>query len=140
MKSYSDSEDILNALEILFDWFITRTIGIDGIALVLNSNIIARSERSEEEFDTTVIASLLANLSETTIETLGDNINLCYVNLITQNANGELQAWTIVYPYENYRLIFSGKIDREKKIQLDQAVDSYVQDLVPLIKSYDNIT
>ncbi|NEP10551.1 MAG: hypothetical protein F6K14_10095 [Symploca sp. SIO2C1] len=140
MKSYSDSKDILNTLPILFDWFIKRTIGIDGIALVLNYNIIARSEISEETFDTTVVASLLANLSETTIDTLGDKISLYYVNLITQNTNGELQAWTLVYPYKNYRLIFSGK-----KLQLDQAVDqatvlSYVRDIVPFIKSYDNLT
>ncbi|NER50796.1 MAG: hypothetical protein F6J86_35735 [Symploca sp. SIO1B1] len=140
MKTYCDSEDVLNTLQILFDWFIKRTIGIDGMALLLNSNIIARSEISEEKFDTTVIASLLANLSETTTDTLGDNISLYYVNLITQNTNGELQAWTIVYPYKNYKLIFSGKIDIEEQ-SVDQAtVLSYVRDIVPFIKSYDNLT
>jgi len=140
MKTYCDSEDVLNTLQILFDWFIKRTIGIDGMALLLNSNIIARSEISEEKFDTTVIASLLANLSETTTDTLGDNISLYYVNLITQNTNGELQAWTIVYPYKNYKLIFSGKIDIEEQ-SVDQAtVLSYVRDIIPFIKSYDNLT
>ena len=145
MKTYYDSEDILDDLQILFDWFITRTIGIDGIALVLNSSIIARSQILEEKFDTTIVPSLLGNLIETTIDTLGDNMNLYYVNLITQNTNGELQAWTLVYPYKNYRLIFSGKIDIEEKLHLDQAVDestvlNYVRDIVPLIQSYDNLT
>lgn len=141
VTTYTDSEDVLNTIQDIFDWLIICNSNIDTVAFISNSHIIACSDISPQKLNVNFIPSLLENFHETTTDTLGKNTNLYHASLITKNLNYQFQSWTLVYPYKNYRLAFSSKLQANQKLQLEQStIFSYVQDISPLIKAYDRLT
>ncbi len=139
-KQYNDPQDVLNEMQPILDSCAKRKNYIDGIAVVLNAAIIARSEVPEREFDYGVVPALLNNLSETTQDTFGERTNLQYASFKTET-DEQLQAWSTVFPYKNYGLVFTGKLNKDENLQVHQAtVPSYVEQLLPLIEAYDNLT
>lgn len=143
MKNYINADDVLNSIETIFDFCLQRTTGIDAIALSLNFQIIAYSESLKPQYssyNSIFIPSLLANLIETSGNTLGHDSSLYYASLMTRNPNGKLQAWTVVYPYKDYQLAFLGDIDKNSQLKIHQGIiTEYVDDLLPLIEAYDNL-
>ncbi len=143
MKNYTEAQQVLNDMQPILDSCAGKKSYIDGIAIVLNSSIIARSEVSERDFDSSVVPSLLNNLSETTQDTFGEDTNLQYVFVGFKNQNTDtiFRAWTVVFPYKNYQLICSGKTETDRHLQLHQAtVLTYVEQLLPLIEAHDRLT
>jgi hypothetical protein len=143
-KEYTESQQVIDAMQPILNDCARKDNGIDGIAFLLNASIIARSEVDGYggKFDAKVAASLLDNFSETTQNTFGENTNLQYVSFMTKDANTqELIAWSLSFPFKNYRLVFTGKLKNEKKFEVHKGTATeYMNDLLPFIKEYENLS
>lgn len=143
-QEYQESQQVINDMQPILNECAPLDNGIDGIAFLLNASIIARSEVDGYggKFDAKVAASLIDNFSETTKASFGENTNLQYISFMTQDANTqELTAWSLAFPFKNYRLVFTAKLRNERQFQTHQGtVPEYIKDLLPLIKEYDRLT
>lgn len=146
-KEYNNHEEVLNDIQIIIDKASRLGNYIDGIAFVLNANILVKPTVSGAggDFDGKVVASLIGNFSETIQNTFGEETSPLYFSSMFRDptlADKELQAWTIVFAFKNYRLVFAANLKRrEKNLQFHQgAVPEYVNELLPLIKEYARLT
>lgn len=144
VKDYTEAQEVLNDMQPILNDCARANNGIDGIALLLNASIIARSEVEGYggRFDAKVASSLLDNFSDTTQECFGESTSLEFVSFMTKDGNTqELTAWSLAFPFNSYRLVFTGKLKNEKKLQIHQGtVPEYINELLPLIKEYARLT
>ncbi|NEO51794.1 MAG: hypothetical protein F6K54_01035 [Okeania sp. SIO3B5] len=147
LKEYTNSQEVLNAMQTILDSCAELKNYIDGIAFLLNASSIAKSQVPGEggSMDTKVIAPMISNFEQTAKDTFGEDIaDLQYITFMKKNkANQELSAWSIVFvPDTNYKLVFTGNLQGQKSnLQTHQAtVPEYVEELLPLIDEYKRLT
>ncbi|NEP10550.1 MAG: hypothetical protein F6K14_10090 [Symploca sp. SIO2C1] len=145
MPRYSNSQDVINAMQPILDTCAELNNDIDGIAFLVGFEIRARSKVDGYggKFDATAVASALGNFTETNKETFGNNTDLKQISFLNITENGEskqITAWSVALPYENYKLVFVANLKNKSRYPIHRGtVEEYVQDLLPLIEEYDKL-
>ncbi|MGI0496510.1 hypothetical protein [Limnospira platensis] len=143
-KEYTDAQQVLNDMQPILNSCAKLNNKVDGIAFLNGVTMIERSEVPGfgGEFDIRGVASLLGNFTETNENTFGESTVLKHISFLNQDLQTQgLIAWSLVFPYKSYSLVFTGQFAKEKWYAVHQGtVAGYVQDILPLIKEYDRLT
>ncbi|NER99119.1 MAG: hypothetical protein F6J86_35740 [Symploca sp. SIO1B1] len=145
MPNYEESQDVINAMQPILDRCAERNNGIDRIAFLVGFEIHARSKVDGYggKFDATAVASSLGNFTETNKDTFGKNTDfkhISFLNVTEDSGSKKIIAWSVIFPYENYKLVFAGNLKNESRYPIHRAtVEEYVRDILPLIEEYDRL-
>ncbi|NEQ66206.1 MAG: hypothetical protein F6K21_12015 [Symploca sp. SIO2D2] len=143
IPKYKEPEDVLKAMQPMLDQCAARNNYIDGIAILIGFDTIARSrvDGYGGKFDTTMLAALLDNFTDTSKNPFGKDTSLEHLSFMDIKEDGQGQkitAWSLVCPYKNYRLVFVGNLQKKSRYPIHRAtVEFYLEKLLPLIMEYD---